>query len=55
MIERLETTPITDKDGNCYGTRNPSDSQYMDKINELVDALNELIKYIGVPDKLKTL
>lgn len=27
----------------------------MDKINELVDAINELMKYIGVPDKLKTL
>lgn len=44
MIERLEETPIIDRYGNCYGTRNPSDSEYMRKINELVDAINELIK-----------
>ena len=40
MIEKLYATPITDKYDNCYGTRNPSSLELMDKINEIIDYLN---------------
>ena len=44
MIEKIETTPIKDKYGNCYCTDIPSIMDLTRKLNELIDAFNELTK-----------
>lgn len=42
MIEKLYDTPDKDKYGNIYGTNPPSNRQIINKINELIDKVNEL-------------
>lgn len=41
-IQRLACHPIIDRYGDCYGTQSPTDSEMMDKINELVEVVNNL-------------
>lgn len=41
MIERLHYYPIEDKYGNCYGSNPPNISQIVDKINEIIDTINQ--------------
>lgn len=43
IIEKLERTPMQDQYGNVYGERLPSDYEIMNKINEAIDALNQLL------------
>jgi hypothetical protein len=42
IIQTLSGHPMTDRDGNCYGIQPPTNSEMMDKINELVEAVNNL-------------
>lgn len=42
MIEQLQKQGIYDSDGNCYGMGAPSNSELMEKINELVKEVNNL-------------
>ena len=41
MIERLYYYPIIDECGNYYGYNHPSTSQIVDKINEIIDTINQ--------------
>ena len=41
MIEKLYNYPIEDKYGNCYGSNPPTISQIVDKINEIIDTINQ--------------
>lgn len=42
MLKKIEVHTIQDKYGNCYGTTKPDNMELMEKINELIDAVNEL-------------
>jgi hypothetical protein len=42
MIEHLCEHSITDRFGNCYGTKVPTNYELMMKINELIDEINIL-------------
>lgn len=44
MLEKIHVRPIEDQFGNCYGTTKPDNMVLMEKINELIDAVNELQK-----------
>lgn len=50
MIKELETKGIEDRYGNCYGVSYPSDYQIFEKVNELVNKINEINKRL---DKLE--
>lgn len=41
MIERLHYSLIEDQYGNCYGSNPPNISQIVDKVNEIIDAINQ--------------
>ena len=41
MIERLEDTPILNQYGDCLGMRQPSTMTIVEKINEIIDYLND--------------
>jgi len=41
-IERLERRTMTDRFGNCYGMHNITEPEMVDKINEIIDRLNEM-------------
>lgn len=41
MIERLQYYLIKDDCGNCYGSNPPTISQITDKINEIIDTINQ--------------
>ena len=41
MIERLHYYLIEDQFGNCYGSNPPNTSQIVDKINEIIDTINQ--------------
>ena len=41
-IEELTEHAIIDRDGNCYGMEIPGKRKLMEKINELVRAVNRL-------------
>ena len=43
-ITKLKTTSMCDKNGNCYGKYYPSDYEYMEKINEIIDVVNKLLE-----------
>lgn len=43
MIEKLEYETYRDGNGNVYGSI-PSYAEILDKINEVIDALNQLLK-----------
>ena len=45
MIEKLKREPEVRSDGAILGVRTPDCSELTDKINELVDAVNELQKH----------
>ena len=51
MIEKLESYEIRDQYDFVYGQQPPSAWKMMEKINELVEAVNRLEKQI---EKLKT-
>ena len=42
-IECLYEHPVTDKFGNIYATQSPSFGELMDKINEVISVVNEII------------
>ena len=42
MIEYLSERPIMDRFGNCYGSEAPSQFEMMEKINEIIEAVNKL-------------
>lgn len=44
MLEKIHVHPIKDHYGNCYGTTIPDNIELMEKINELIDVVNELQK-----------
>lgn len=39
-VQKLLGHLMTDKYGNCYGIQLPTDSEMMDKINELIEVVN---------------
>ena len=41
MIEKLHYYPVEDQYGNCYGFNPPSTRQIIDKINEIIDTINQ--------------
>lgn len=41
-IENLETVVDGDIYGNIYGIKYPTNMELMDKINEIIDVVNEL-------------
>lgn len=45
-VKSLYSQPIKDEWGNIYGDKAPSDFELMDKINELTDTVNSLIKLV---------
>ena len=47
MIEKLESNPVWDQYGNVYAEQPPSSWEMMDKINELIEAVNRMEKQIG--------
>lgn len=47
MIEQLRKRGIYDSDGNCYGMGAPSNSELMEKINELIEEVNRLKEKLG--------
>ena len=49
-IKELTTTADMDEYGNVYGTNYPSRQEIMDKINEIVRSVNELIGMRSFPD-----
>lgn len=42
-IKELEETPIIDKYDNCYGTRIPTNREIVDKVNEIIETINNII------------
>lgn len=44
MLEKIHVHPIEDEFGNCYGMTKPDNMELMEKINELIDVVNELQK-----------
>lgn len=46
MMEKLKSNQIRDAYGNVYGDNPPSSWEMTDKINELVEAVNQLEKKI---------
>lgn len=44
MIEQLHERTICDDNGNAYGIDAPSHFEMMEKINELVEAVNKLLE-----------
>lgn len=46
MIEKLESYQIRNQYGDVYGEQPPSSWEMTDKINELVEAVNNLEKKI---------
>ena len=42
IIQTLSDHPMTDSDGNCYGIEFPTNDEMMNKINELVEVVNNL-------------
>lgn len=44
MIEQLHKRVICDDYGNAYGCSAPSNFEIMEKINELVEAVNKLLE-----------
>ena len=43
-IEKLETRLNGDQYGNIYGIYYPTNKELMDKINEIIDVVNTLVK-----------
>lgn len=43
MIQKLEYETYNDGNGNVYGSI-PSDAEILDKINEVIDVLNQMLK-----------
>lgn len=43
MIQKLEYETYNDGNGNVYGAI-PSDAEIIAKINEVIDALNQMLK-----------
>lgn len=41
MIEKLKYQPDVDDYGNCYGLIPPSKQEIVDKINEVINYINE--------------
>lgn len=41
MIEKLYYYPIEDQYGNCYGSNPPNTYQIVNKINEIIDTINQ--------------
>lgn len=39
-MEKLECTNLCDRKGNCYGYQYPTNKELMDKINEIIDYIN---------------
>ena len=44
MIEYLNDRPIIDSFGNCYGFNSPTNSEIMEKVNELIEVVNKLLE-----------
>ena len=42
MIEFLHEQPVIDRFGNCYGSDAPSHFELMEKINEIIEVVNNL-------------
>ena len=47
MIEFLHERPIIDKFGNYYGSNAPSHFEMMEKINEIIEVVNNLQGHHG--------
>ena len=43
-ITKLKTISMCDKNGNCYEKYYPSDYEYIEKINEIIDVVNKLLE-----------
>ena len=52
-IEKLNSIADGDIYGNIYGTRPPNNSQFMDKINELIDRLENIENRLNKLETIK--
>ena len=46
-MEELTDHPIIDSCGNCYGNQAPSNFELMDAVNEIIQQINGIARYIG--------